>query len=49
MTGANNMTLEESKQLLSKLELLLKLQNKANESGQPKIIDFVTKFVDENK
>jgi hypothetical protein len=43
------MTLEESKQLLAKLELLLKLQNEANASGQPKIIEFVTKFVEENK
>lgn len=43
------MTLEEAKQLLSKLELLLKLQNEANASGQPKIIAFVSKFVEENK
>lgn len=43
------MTLEQSKILLAKMELLLKLQNEANASGQPKIIDFVLKFVDENK
>lgn len=43
------MTLEESKQLLTKLELLLKLQNEANASGQPKIMEFVNKFIEENR
>lgn len=43
------MTLEESKLLLAKLELLLKLQQAANDTKNPSIIAFVTRFTKENE
>lgn len=44
----HNMTLEEAKILLAKLELLNKLQNEANNSKNIAVIKFVTKFTQEN-
>lgn len=43
------MNLEQAKELLAKLQILLKLQNVANETKNIDVINFVTKFVEENK
>ena len=43
------MNLQEAQELMVKLELLLKLQNLANESSSLDVKAFVTKFVEENE
>ena len=44
-----NMNLEEAKQMIAKLEILLKLQNAANEQSNLDVKLFINKFVEENK